>query len=232
MRIGDTEAMLIQKLGQPQRIDESGYDFDWYIYNSDYSKYIQVGIANNKVVALYSKADCWRAGQGVKVGATKGEVRATFGAYSVNGYRDMFRIDNHMITMTYDIHRNDTVTSILVVDKYYYNSYFNPTNLSVQKRNRLAMAMASQIVDITNAYRVRMGETVLTVQKKAEDAAQAHSTEMGINNYFAHTSLAGLSVGDRLKAIGISFTQAGENLARGNLDAIGACSKMCISARR
>src|SRR5690606_582112 len=44
--IGDTRDKLLSLLGQPARIDVSEYDFDWYVYNKDYSTYSMFGVRN------------------------------------------------------------------------------------------------------------------------------------------------------------------------------------------
>jgi uncharacterized protein YkwD len=47
-------------------------------------------------------------------------------------------------------------------------------------------------------------------------AAQGHSTDMAVNNYFSHTSLDGRTFVDRVKAQGYtSFSSLGENIAAG-----------------
>ena len=52
--IGQDLAQLKEMLGEPQRIDESLYGYQWYIYNTDYARYVQVGVENNKVVTIYA----------------------------------------------------------------------------------------------------------------------------------------------------------------------------------
>ena len=55
--IGESENNVIGKLGEPSRKDLSKYGFEWYIFNNDYSQYIQIGIADGKVVSMYSNAE-------------------------------------------------------------------------------------------------------------------------------------------------------------------------------
>lgn len=73
--IGDTAGQVTAKLGQPARQDASEYGFTWYVYNQDYSNYIQVGIAGGKVVALYSPSDNWHTDLGIQDALPK--VRCT-----------------------------------------------------------------------------------------------------------------------------------------------------------
>ena len=46
-------------------------------------------------------------------------------------------------------------------------------------------------------------------------AARNHSTDMGVHNYFSHTSLEGTAPWDRITAAGYTWRAAGENIAKG-----------------
>ena len=48
-----------------------------------------------------------------------------------------------------------------------------------------------------------------------EQAAEAHSEDMGDNNFFSHTGSDGLRVGARADAAGYDWTMVGENIAVG-----------------
>ena len=50
---------------------------------------------------------------------------------------------------------------------------------------------------------------------KLEDAALAHSEDMVEREYFSHTSLGGVQVGERVRSRGYSWSAAGENIAGG-----------------
>ena len=54
IKIGDSRDTIISKLGRPSRIDNSEYNFKWYIYNEDYYKFAMVGIRDNIVMGIYS----------------------------------------------------------------------------------------------------------------------------------------------------------------------------------
>jgi uncharacterized protein YkwD len=47
------------------------------------------------------------------------------------------------------------------------------------------------------------------------DVAQKHSEDMSRNNYFSHTNQQGKTPFDRLRAAGITYTVAAENIAEG-----------------
>jgi len=49
-------------------------------------------------------------------------------------------------------------------------------------------------------------------------AAYKHSVDMATRQYFSHTSPDGRSTGDRIKAVGYSYSMYGENIANGYSD--------------
>ncbi len=64
-------------LGEPQRVDRSNYGVDWWIYNEDLLKYLQVGIKDGRVAALYTCGLGWSFA-GVSPGDTQKELTRSF----------------------------------------------------------------------------------------------------------------------------------------------------------
>ena len=73
----------------------------------------------------------------------------------------------------------------------------------------------SAVLAATNAERRKAGCAALTTTSKLTGVAQAHATDMAVQNYFSHTSQDGRSFGTRIRSTGLSFRTAGENIARG-----------------
>ena len=71
----------------------------------------------------------------------------------------------------------------------------------------------SRVIARTNAYRVANGCPALTVNAILMGTAQAHSQEMALRDYVAHTSADGTSPWDRIKAAGYSYRLVAENIA-------------------
>lgn len=76
-----------------------------------------------------------------------------------------------------------------------------------------------QVVDLTNKERAKYGLPALATDKPLMAAAREKSQDMQVNNYFSHTSPTYGSPFDRLKALGISYRSAGENIAKGQTSA-------------
>jgi uncharacterized protein YkwD len=76
-------------------------------------------------------------------------------------------------------------------------------------------AEVRSFVAAMNEHREDRGCTTLTWDDQIADVAIAHSEDMARNIYFSHTNLSGQSPFDRLRAEGVPFRSAGENIAYG-----------------
>jgi uncharacterized protein YkwD len=83
--------------------------------------------------------------------------------------------------------------------------------------NRVASLVgpADEVVALTNAERAQAGCGALAIDARLTAAAQAHSVDMAINNYFDHISLDGQTPFQRIAAAGYTFSVAAENIAGG-----------------
>jgi serralysin len=76
-------------------------------------------------------------------------------------------------------------------------------------------SFAEQVVTLTNQQRIANGCDEVTMDERLRLAAQGHSQDMALNDYFSHTGLDGSSPGDRINAKGYWYSWAGENIAAG-----------------
>ena len=72
-----------------------------------------------------------------------------------------------------------------------------------------------EVTDLTNAERAKAGCGPLTVDSRAQKAAQVHSDDMVTRHYFDHPDPEGHHADYRLRAQGYSFSSWGENIAYG-----------------
>jgi uncharacterized protein YkwD len=75
-----------------------------------------------------------------------------------------------------------------------------------------------QVVALVNAERADAGCPALVVDARLVAAAQGHSTDMAVNDYFSHTSQDGRTFADRIRAAGYP-SPAAENIAAGQRSA-------------
>lgn len=70
------------------------------------------------------------------------------------------------------------------------------------------------VIELTNKARATAGCAPLRFDTRLRTAARRHSTDMGLNDYFSHTSQDGDTFADRIEAAGYPHPGA-ENIARG-----------------
>jgi len=76
-------------------------------------------------------------------------------------------------------------------------------------------AYEQQVVDLVNKERAAAGLPSLKVNSKLSGVAEKKAEDLRDQNYFAHQSPTYGSPFDMMKQFGISYTAAGENIARG-----------------
>ncbi|HWR40075.1 MAG TPA: CAP domain-containing protein [Patescibacteria group bacterium] len=70
----------------------------------------------------------------------------------------------------------------------------------------------STAIDLLNRDRAKNGLAALAPDSRLTQVARKHAADMMARGYFSHTNLQGQSPFDRLKANGITFRLAGENI--------------------
>jgi uncharacterized YkwD family protein len=76
-------------------------------------------------------------------------------------------------------------------------------------------AYEQQVVDLTNKERAKYGLPPLKVDAALSKVAREKSRDMAVNHYFSHNSPTYGSPFEMMKKFGISYTAAGENIAKG-----------------
>lgn len=86
----------------------------------------------------------------------------------------------------------------------------NTTSTTVQ-----IASFEQQVIDLTNKERVAAGLAPLSMDEPLMANAQAKSKDMQTNAYFSHTSPTLGTPFEQMKARGITYKSAGENIAKG-----------------
>lgn len=76
-------------------------------------------------------------------------------------------------------------------------------------------AFVQQVLDATNRYRQQAGLSPLRLNAKLNAAAQTHSVDMALNDFFNHTGSDQSTPFDRITGSGYSYALAAENIAAG-----------------
>ncbi|MFC5700772.1 CAP domain-containing protein [Cohnella faecalis] len=236
--IGTTEKTLIQKLGEPNRKDPSEYGFTWFVYNKDYKQYAQIGVAAGRVVAAYSNAAGVKSNAGIAIGTTRKDAEAKLGkplttlkigntTWKLNDGKELGRytVGTGIVTLFYDIHAKNTVTSMLVMDKKTAT-----TATATVKNAKLQAAYERELFDLANSVRVRMELAPFKWDDTAAKTARLHSADMAARKFFDHENPDGKSPFDRMEKQGIAYRLAAENIAAGQDNAIFAHESWMNSA--
>lgn len=233
IEIGTTEKVVNEMLGAPKGSSLNEYGTEWVTYHQEYHNFILVSFDDKrKVNAIYTNDDLISSDTGIGYRTDKSIVRETYGTplteirKGFNIYLlqddtdfDLFEIDNMYAYIFYDVHQNNQVTAIQLVEK----SLEQENNkIYATADSQLREGFESQLFDLTNAARVRHGLPYLKWEEQTSQTARNHSLDMAKQNYFNHENKKGQSPFDRMKADGIEFRSAGENLAYGQASSIFA----------
>lgn len=194
---GEWVSNLKRDFGEPDRIEKSIYNLDWYIYNHDYSEFIMVAVKDEIVVGYYTN--------------TKGFVLNDKIRYDAN-YTD--EENDEQIIVYKDSNNEDKIYAILVVLLPYQYEQADNSQMFLD-------VQAKECFDILNTFRTNYGMPILEWDDLLVQSAEAHCIDMAENGYFAHNSLDGTTHKDRILATGIKDTIAwGENLVAGKVFAV------------
>ncbi|QOX65875.1 serine protease [Anoxybacterium hadale] len=89
------------------------------------------------------------------------------------------------------------------------------TNTNTNTDNAAIGDYEQQVVDLVNKERAAAGLSALKVNTKLASVAETKAEDLRDKNYFSHTSPTYGSPFDMMKQFGITYTAAGENIAKG-----------------
>lgn len=244
--IGMDVESLEKNLGQPNRVDQTYYGFDWWIYNANPETYTQVGVKNEKVVTVYAigsevNISPFRIGQPVEEIFSSSYVEPEIALeYEGNSYqfelsesdlntRPLMKLGDIFFQLYIDKFTG-TLSSVRIMDaetllklRPYELVYFGELQEidpeEIASDEKVEDANEKQIYDITNIMRMRFGLGSLQWDEKTASVAYGHSKDMEESNNFSHTSEKFGELSDRLKAGEVFYQVAGENIAANYADA-------------
>ncbi len=205
LSLGESSDSVIKKLGSPGRIVPTEYNFDFYIYNNDYSRLLFIAIDNKRIVGFYSDSIDFNY-NGVCSGSTIETVNKVLNSsFTVEAVLSKDKED-YTLHILMDTIRTHKVTGIYILP----NNGEEP-----QYTDEVINNIEYLVYDLTNSIRVRNKEDILSWSSSAALSSKKHSTDMADNNYFSHKDLADRTPGDRMKSEGIYYTSCGENIIAG-----------------
>jgi uncharacterized protein YkwD len=73
----------------------------------------------------------------------------------------------------------------------------------------------AEVARLVNAFRMENGRKELKIKDSLNNAAEKHSVDMALNDFFSHTGSDGSRVGARVSEEGYNWRAVGENIAAG-----------------
>ena len=245
--IGQSTDSIVEKYGDPNRVDRSAFGYEWWIYN--HTTPIMFGVAQGHVTQVYANVDNiditpYYIGQSIediyRMTIIDPEVSVTIN-------------DNiYLFTMSEEDTKNrllvkfDTIYAQLYIDKEqgtlsgirfmdgktlvlhqpYEMQFVGELIEEVAPSSFLQFEIndggSKQLFDLTNNYRQKFGLEQLQSYDQLNAVAMAHSEDMFLQNYISHESPTYGSLQQRLEARAILYEEADENIAMAYYDAIEA----------
>lgn len=247
--IGKSGHEIEKLLGKPNRVDESSYDYQWWIYNSNLKQYLQVGILNNKVVTAFAIGEATNT-KPFKIGQTLYDIYSSFSINSTislnvnqNAYRfelteeelnvsPLLSIGDVYLQLYFDkftqklssirFMDGETLIKIRPYELIYRGELITSDDISSEKWLEIEKGSALEVLDITNVIRQRHMLPSVEWDDKTASVAYRHSKDMFENQYFSHDSPTFGDLADRLSKGEVSYKIAGENIAAKYIDGIAA----------
>lgn len=245
--VGKDATTLIEKNGNPDRIEPAAFNYEWWIYKGDVQ--FMAGVDKGKVNQIYS-GDSFADLTPFVVGGNvldvyrttiiESEVNVQLGESSYSFTLNSDDMKNKVLVQYNDLYAQLYIDSetediagvrfidakTLVAHQPYDMAYMGEmvvvNHPSSTMQIEVDRAMERQLFELTNQYRKKYGVRVLRADYTLSTLAQKHSQDMALEDYFSHDSPKLGNYAERLKEVNISHTKAGENLAFDYVDAIEA----------
>lgn len=195
--IGDPISSTKAIFGEPDRIDSGNDRVDWYVYNSDLSKFMMIGVLDGKILSFYTAFTDFTLDGGIK-------------------YGDVLEDDivSNDYTVYVDKLNGNTIYGIWIGSSYSTDKFMRKNFTSARE------AVELEVCDITNAFRFKNNLSVLTEDQTATKVSRKHSQDMADKNYFNHTNTKNESPWDRYDKAGGKYYACTESIAGGEFSAI------------
>ncbi|WP_080874858.1 CAP domain-containing protein [Oceanobacillus timonensis] len=248
--IGKTSTELTEELGEPDRIDVSAYNYEWYVYNNSETQYGQFAVLDDEIISVYAIGEDLETAP-IDSGEDYTEVADTFPfsnevTYSKGDASFTFRLNEEdlqtrplvkisdtmfiqfyfdTITETLSSMRITTGDALLSQRPYeieYRGELPEQPAFSEEEWRDIQEGMEQQIFDISNIMRDQHDLPQLEWDDQVSLVAYDHSKDMYENDYFSHDSLDGDGLKERLEERQVAYVAAGENIAAQYPDAPAA----------
>lgn len=240
--IGKSESQILKIFGKPERIDDTKYGYQWFIYGRNTDKYLQIGIDSKtrQATTIYALGNKLRTAPFV-IGEQSKKI------FESVKFSNKVSMNNQNAHIEFDLNAEDMMerplvkfgscwvqlsldhvsgrlmgvrymsSEVLALQHPYsmiYTGSLPPAPvLSGQQWQKVNSSEDLEIFDMSNILRTRFKKSPLIWSPQAHQAAYLHSREMKVKNYFSHDSPWSGDLKTRLDKEKILFLSAGENIA-------------------
>lgn len=244
--IGKTPNDILETYNRPNRIDQSEFGYEWWIYNLK-NGLLMVSIKDNRVNQIYTNNMSFHSSPFV-IGQTLEEIYRT----TVFGQEVTVEIDENMYIFAMneqDLHNRilvkyddlyaqlyiDDITKqlhsvrfldgeTLVLHKPYEMQFFGElyeaSTPSSYKQIDINLANRRQLTDLANSFRIKYNLPVLLPLDSLSSLASENSEEMFLQTMESHTTNGENSIEQQLNELQQQYNQHGINVATNYKDAI------------
>lgn len=198
--------------GEPDRIDESIYGLDRYIYLNDYVDYFFATFKNGEVVEIFVPGTdfSYMSMNG------KGTMADIENLAYVSSAEHSGVIYNELSEARVPLDYMGNICGLLLQTKDFVQTKDPMSTLQYTTKGDIEM----QLLDLIQVRRTEKGLPLLVWDKKLWDVARAHSEDMTSNNYFDYTGSDGSTPFGRIMERGKEFLTASETIARQRGDVV------------
>ncbi len=243
--IGKSVEEMTAQFGEPKRIDNSSYGYDWWVYTVSEQQYIQFAIDKSKIVSVYAigsdvNASPYTLGQSLEeiyqFTIIEQEIVIKDGSGSYQFELTEEDLNTRLLVEVGDIYAQlyldkytgklisvrfldkETLIKMRPYEMVYRGELAEEKELTEEEWEKHNIGSEQQIFDITNIIRKQFNKSVLKWDEETALVARKHSQEMLEEEYFAHESPVFGSLSDRLNKADIPYQKAGENIAAQYID--------------
>jgi uncharacterized protein YkwD len=246
--VGNKAETLVEKWGEPTRIEPSGYGYDWWVYLDDLK--FMAGVNNkgivNQIYTTESDAEVYpfQIGQNIddifRFTIVGSEVDVMIGenvyTFSLNGedlktrlliiYKGLF-VQLYLDNESGDLQAVRFINpETLILHQPYEMTYMGELIVSKPPSSTLQMEVnrtaERQIFEITNLYRLKFNVPEVIYDYDLTIFARDYSEKMALKNYSTGETTDTEKLSDRLDEAMIDHRKAAENIAFDYVDAIEA----------
>ncbi|TWT28080.1 CAP domain-containing protein [Planomicrobium sp. CPCC 101110] len=243
--IGKPAKIWIADYGQPDRIEPSAFGYEWWVYNSSYSRYVMAGVKKGEIIQVYTAgtatdASPFQIGQSLdqiyRFTIIENEVTVKYGS-SIYTFSLRAEDINKQLLVSFDgvyaqLYLDEETKTLQAVrftdaetlirhrpyDLMYSGDLLPEVNPSSSLQKSIDEANAKQVIDLTNVYRLHKQRKPLVENRAATMIAKTHSQAIA-KQQFSSEEIELPNLEKRLTDAQVVYKEAGENTATQYFDA-------------